>query len=115
MFLFFFLICNHRLFAAIWIEERNNIINYLIQAGLAVFILNVSMMLLAYYIAKRFVSGVKQQKCIAIECGLQNGTLAVFVATQMFNDVAYMIPTAAYALIMYLTGFALIFILRRAN
>ena len=46
---------------------------------------------------------------------LQNGTLAVFVATQMFNDIAYMIPTAAYALIMYLTGFTLIFILRRAN
>ena len=58
---------------------------------------------------------MKQRKCIAIECGLQNGTLAVFVATQMFNDIAYMIPTAAYALIMYLTGFALIFILRRAK
>ena len=102
-------------FAAIWIEERENIFNYLIQAGFAVLVLNVVMMILAYYIAKFFATGMKQRKCIAIECGLQNGTLAVFVATQMFNDIAYMIPTAAYALIMYLTGFALIFILRRAN
>ena len=102
-------------FAAIWIEEKDNIFNYLAQAGLAVLILNVLMMLLAYFIAKKFVTGMAQQKCIALECGLQNGTLAVFVATQMFNDIAYMIPTAAYALIMYLTGFALIFILRRSN
>ena len=102
-------------FAAIWIEERENIFNYLKQAGFAVLVLNVVMMILAYYIAKFFATGMKQRKCIAIECGLQNGTLAVFVATQMFNDIAYMIPTAAYALIMYLTGFALIFILRRAN
>ena len=102
-------------FAAIWIEERENIFNYLKQAGFAVLVLNVVMMILAYYVAKFFATGMKQRKCIAIECGLQNGTLAVFVATQMFNDIAYMIPTAAYALIMYLTGFALIFILRRAN
>ena len=102
-------------FAAIWIEERENIFNYLKQAGFAVLVLNVVMMILAYYIAKFFATGMKQRKCITIECGLQNGTLAVFVATQMFNDIAYMIPTAAYALIMYLTGFALIFILRRAN
>ena len=102
-------------FAAIWIEERENIFNYLKQAGFAVLVLNVVMMILAYYIAKFFATGMKQRKCIAIECGLQNGTLAVFVATQMFNDITYMIPTAAYALIMYLTGFVLIFILRRSN
>ena len=102
-------------FAAIWIEERNNIFNYLAQAGLAVLILNVVMMTLAYFIAKKFVSGIAQRKCISLECGLQNGTLAVFVATLMFNDVAYMVPTAAYALIMYITGFIFIYILRKSN
>ena len=90
-------------FAAIWIEERENIISYLGQAGLAVLILNVVMMTLAFYIAKGFATGIPQRKCISLECGLQNGTLAVFVATQIFNDVAYMVPTAAYALIMYIT------------
>ena len=103
-------------FAAIWIEERNNIFNYLAQAGLAVLILNIVMMTLAYYIAKKFASGMAQRKCIALECGLQNGTLAVFVATLIFsNDVAYMVPTAAYALIMYITGFIFIYILRKNN
>jgi len=102
-------------FAAIWIEEKNNILNYLTQAGLAVLILNVVMMLIAYFIAKKFVSGIAQQKCIALECGLQNGTLAVFVATLMFDDIAYVIPTAAYALTMYITGFIFIYILKKSN
>ncbi|MBD1151240.1 bile acid:sodium symporter family protein [Pelagibacterales bacterium SAG-MED25] len=102
-------------FAAIWIEEKNNIWTYLAEAGLAVLILNVTMMVLAYFIAKKFVSGIPQQKCIALECGLQNGTLAVFVATLIFDDIAYVIPTGAYALLMYITGFIFIYILRKSN
>ena len=99
-------------FIAIWIEERENIFEYLSQAGLVVLILNVVMMLIAYNIAKIFASGTEQKKCIALECGLQNGTLAVFVATQISNEIVYLIPTAAYALIMYITGFLFIYFLR---
>ena len=103
------------IFAAIIVEEKDNILNYFKQAGIAALTLNVVMILLSYYIAKMFATGVKQRKCISIECGLQNGTLAIFVATQIFSDITYIIPTAAYALIMYITGFILIFILRRLN
>ena len=102
-------------FIAIWIEEKDNILTYITQAGIAVLILNISMMTLAYFIAKKFVTGVAQQKCIALECGLQNGTLAVFVATIIFNDVTYVIPTGAYALLMYITGFIFIYILRKTT
>ena len=102
-------------FFAIWIEEKDNIFTYLAQAGLAVLILNVSMMILAYFISKKLVSGIAQQKCIALECGLQNGTLAVFVATLLFDEVIYIVPTGAYALLMYITGFIFIYILRKNN
>jgi len=102
-------------FTAIWIEERENILFYLAQAGIIVLTLNVVMMLVAYFIAKSFATGIKQIKCISLECGLQNGTLAVFVATQIFNDVIYMVPTAAYALIMYITGFIFMYILKNSN
>ena len=103
------------IFVAIWIEEKDNILIYLSEAGLAVLILNVVMMSTAYLIAKKFVHGIAQQKCIALECGLQNGTLAVFVATLIFDDIAYVIPTGAYALLMYITGFIFIYILRKSN
>ena len=99
-------------FIAIWVEEKDNIFDYLAQAGLVVLILNITMMVIAYYLAKTFASGIDQIKCISLECGLQNGTLAVFVATEISSEIVYMIPTAAYALIMYITGFIFIYFLR---
>ena len=102
-------------FAAIYIEERNNILDYILQSGLAVLILNIVMMTLAFLIAKKYASGISQQKCIAIEGGLQNGTVAVFVATLIFDDVAFVVPTASYALIQYITGFLFIALLRKSN
>ena len=102
-------------FVAIYVEERANILNYLTQAGTAVLTLNIVMMVLAFFIAKCCATGISQRKCIALECGLQNGTLAVFVATQLFDDVVYLAPTAAYALVMYITGFIFIFFLRKSN
>ena len=102
-------------FIAIWIEERENIFYYLTQSGLYTLILNIVMMVLAYLIAKKFVSGIPQVKCIALECGIQNGTLAVFAATQIFDDIIFIIPTATYALIMYVTGFAFMLLLRRST
>ena len=103
-------------FIAAFYEERENIIIFIMQAGLIALILNITMMIIAYYIAKTFASGIKQRKCIALECGLQNGTLALFVSTQIFGtDILYAIPTGAYALIMYITGFIFIYILRKSN
>ncbi len=100
-------------FIAAFYEERENIISFIIQAGLIALILNITMMIIAYYIAKTFASGIQQRKCISLECGLQNGTLALFVSTQIFgSDILYAIPTGAYALIMYITGFGFVFFLR---
>ena len=100
-------------FIAAFYEERESFIDFLMQAGFITFILNITMMIVAYYLGKTFASGVKQQKCIALECGLQNGTLAIFVSTQIFGtDIVYITPTAAYALIMYITGFIFVFLLK---
>ncbi len=102
-------------FIAIWVEERENIFNYLSQAGLIVLNLNIVMMAIAYFLAKKFATGIQQVKCISLECGLQNGTLAVFVASELSSEIIYIIPTAAYALIMYITGFIFIWILRKTT
>ena len=102
-------------FAAIWIEERENILSYLSQSGIIVLTLNIVMMLIGYFIAKSFATGIEQIKCISLECGLQNGTLAVFVATEIFDELIYIVPTASYALIMYITGFIFMYILRNSK
>ena len=97
------------------LAERENIINYFAQTGLVVLVLNLAMMVLAYYWAKVFGTGKAQQKAIAIECGLQNGTLAIFVGTSVFGGGLYIIPAATYSLVMYLTSLIFIFIFRRNN
>ena len=96
-------------FAAIWVEEWENIMSYIAQAGVITLVLNIVMMITGYYVAKFLASGVAQRKCISLECGLQNGTLAVFVASQLFNDIIFLIPTAAYALIMFITSLIFVF------
>ena len=108
--IFLFLI----VFIAIYVEEWDSIVMFITKAGLVAFILNVTMMIVAFYIAKFFSTGVAQRRCISLEAGLQNGTLAVFVGIQLFGDnMTYMVPTAAYALIMMATSVIFVLILRR--
>ena len=99
-------------FLAIWIEEWDNIVSFLTRAGTTALILNIIMMLVGFFVAKLFASGIEQRKCISLECGLQNGTLAVFVSSQLFDDIVYMVPTAAYALVMFVTSIIFVFYIR---
>jgi BASS family bile acid:Na+ symporter len=93
--------------------ERENVISYFAQAGLITLVLNVVMMVIAYYVAKFLSSGTEQRKCITIECGLQNGTLAIFVATSIFGGGAYVIPAATYSLIMFATSLIFVYLVRK--
>ena len=102
-------------FISIWIEEWDRIISFITRAGLIAFVLNITMIFAGYYIAKFWASGIAQRKCISLECGLQNGTLAVFVATQLFDDIVFMVPTAAYALIMFITSIIFVLLVRKIN
>jgi len=102
------------LFGAI-IQERSNIIPYMMKAGTVTFLLNIIMMIIGFYAAKIFATGIEQRRCISLECGLQNGTLAIFVATQIFNDVAYIIPAAMYSLIMFVTSVIFVFLVKKTN
>ena len=102
-------------FIAIYIEEWDNIVSFIVRAGLIALALNITMMIIGFYAAKSFASGVAQQRCISLECGLQNGTLAAFVGTQIFDgsSMVFIVPAAAYALIMMVTSIIFIFILRK--
>ena len=100
-------------FVAIYIEEWNNIISFIKKAGLIALILNITMMIIGFYVAKFFATGVAQQRCISLECGLQNGTLAVFVSTQLLDEIVYIVPTAAYALVMMVTSIFFVFIIKK--
>ena len=97
------------------LAERENVISYFAQAGLITLALNVVMMIVAFSLAQLLGTGLAQKKCISIECGLQNGTLAIFVATSLFGGGVYVIPAATYSLIMFLTSIIFVYLLRNKN
>ena len=94
------------------LAERENVVSYFAQTGLVVLALNILMMLIAFYWSGFFGTGMSQKKAIAIECGLQNGTLAIFVGTTVFGGGLYIIPAATYSLIMYLTSLIFIYFIK---
>ena len=97
------------------LAEKDNIVSYFVDAGFITLVLNILMMIIAFYIAQSLGTGTAQKKCIAIECGLQNGTLAIFVGTTLFGGGAFIIPAATYSLIMFATSLVFVFFVRKTN
>ena len=96
------------------LSERANIVTYFAQAGAVTLALNIIMMIIAFYLSKSLIANQSQQRAITIECGLQNGTLAIVVASLFFESDLYLIPAATYSLIMYATSLSYIYFLRRS-
>lgn len=94
-------------------QERANIVDYMAQAGLVTLTLNVAMMALAFGLSGLLASGPRQRVAISLECGLQNGTLAIAVATLLFGGGLVVVPAATYSLIMFATGLLFVALLRR--
>ena len=86
------------------VGERDNIVSYFAQAGLVTLVLNVAMMVLAWAIARGLGSGPRQRVAITIECGLQNGTMAIAVGVLLFGGGLTVVPAAIYSLIMFATA-----------
>ena len=97
------------------VKYREDVFEYFKQAGFVTLLLNIIMMIVAFYIARLFVTGIKQSKCITLECGLQNGTIAIFVAEEFFNGGAYLIPAATYSLIMFATSIVFVYFVRNST
>ena len=96
-------------------QELDNLATYYAQAGLATLALNLLMMVIAYLLARWFATGAKQRTAIAIECGLQNGTLAIAIAVLLFGGGLATVPAATYSLTMFVTALIYVAILRRTQ
>jgi BASS family bile acid:Na+ symporter len=92
------------------VKEKENIITYFEQAGSMSLALNIITMALGFGTAKLLKLNRPQSITLAIESGVQNGTMAIGVATIALNNSTMAIPGAIYSLIMFATGFAIILI-----
>jgi len=84
--------------------QWSDVVPYFAQAGLVTLVLNVVMMSLAWAIARCLASGPKQRIAVTIECGLQNGTMAIAVGVLLFDGGLTVVPAATYSLTMFATA-----------
>lgn len=92
------------------IKERDNMGSYIQQAGWVVLTLNLIVMFLGYYSAKAFKINNKRALSIAIESGIQNGTLGITVASVLLGRTDLAIVSAVYGVLMFFTGGLAIFL-----
>ena len=94
-------------------SEKDNVILYFSEAGLVTLFLNIIMMIIAFYISIFFLLDSSQTKSIICEVGMQNGTVAIVVATTVFGGGVYLIPAATYSLIMFASSLIYIYFARK--
>ncbi|MEO9894253.1 bile acid:sodium symporter family protein [Aurantibacter sp.] len=97
----------------ITLSLRDVIVSYLKEAGLPAILLNICTMTIGFLLAVLFKLNRKQAISISIETGIQNGTLAITLATIALNNAEFSIVPAIYGLLMYIS--ATIIILTRKS
>ncbi|WP_448572644.1 bile acid:sodium symporter family protein [Trichothermofontia sp.] len=90
------------------VREGSKLPGFLMQVGIGVVLLNLVAMLAGLLAAKLFRLPLAQQICIAIEVGIQNGTLAIAITAGLLDNPDMAVPAAVYSLLMYVTGFGAI-------
>ena len=96
-------------FGAVY-SERQNIIGYFAQSGLAMLCLNIAVMIGAWILSSVTRLNDRQRTAIVIECGMQNGTLAIFVSATLLGNTTMMVPGGIYSLIMFFTAGAFMYL-----
>ena len=86
------------------IKKKEDLIPYLQQAGLTTLALNISTMLIGFTTAKITKLNLAQSLTISIESGIQNGTMAIAIASGILMNDNYAIAPAVYSLLMFFTG-----------
>lgn len=98
-------------------KERAHIAEFFAIAGPAALVLNLSGMALGYFIPQLLQLGASQRITISIETSIQNGTLAIAIASSplMLNNSTMAIPAAVYSIIMFITaGLFIAFVKKQA-
>jgi BASS family bile acid:Na+ symporter len=88
------------------LKEKDNIAGYFVQVGVITLLINVVILAGGYLMGKLFRLSHPQRAAVSIESGIQNGTLAIAIATSslLLNNSQMSIPAAVYSLIMFVTG-----------
>ncbi|MEO0735675.1 MAG: bile acid:sodium symporter family protein [Cyanobacteria bacterium J06649_12] len=88
------------------VKERANVAGFFLQAGGVTLVLMIITMALGYAIATLAQLDNRSATAITVEVGIQNGTLAIAIASAptFLNNPTMAIPAAIYALLMFVVS-----------
>ena len=92
------------LIVIICINLGDQLIDFTIAAGPAVFLLNVITMTVGYLVGNALLECNRQSRTICLEVGLQNGTLALMIVTTLIGSSEMAVAPSIYSLIMFVTA-----------
>jgi BASS family bile acid:Na+ symporter len=84
--------------------ERERLGGYFAQVGLACLAFNLVSMAAGYLVPLALRLPQRQAIAIAMEIGIHNGALAIYVALNVLGNQAMSVPAAVYSLIMFVTA-----------
>ncbi|MGJ8668776.1 MAG: bile acid:sodium symporter family protein [Oceanococcus sp.] len=92
------------LIVAICMQLGSKLASAAAAAGLAALFLNLSTMSLGYGLGRTFLSQEKQARTIALEVGMQNGTMALLITTGLLKSAEMSMAPIIYSLLMFATA-----------
>jgi bile acid:Na+ symporter, BASS family len=94
-------------------QERDTLVEFFAVVGLACLSFNLISMGVGYAAPIALKLPRRQAIAIAMEIGIHNGTLAIFIALNVLGNARISVPAAVYSLLMFVTAAVFAFLLNR--
>ncbi|MET0654671.1 MAG: bile acid:sodium symporter family protein [Pseudoxanthomonas sp.] len=94
-------------------QERDTLVDFFAVVGLACLSFNLVSMGVGYAAPIALKLPRRQAIAIAMEIGIHNGTLAIFIALNVLDNATMSVPAAVYSLLMFVTAAVFAFLLNR--
>ena len=98
---------------ATFVSHQHTILANLLSIGPATMVLNFAVLGTAYGLVMLAGAGRRDAVAVAMECGLQNAGLAIFVAIVLLRQPELAVGAVVYALTMNFGALGLVFVARR--
>lgn len=101
--------------AIVLVDLGDQAVSMFKQAGVAVILLNLAGVGLGLLGGRAIGLAPAQRFAVAVELGIKNGTLGLMVTLTLLQSEAMSVPAAAYSLVMFIVGFFMLALARRAG
>ncbi len=85
-------------------KERNTVLQFFASIGVVCLLFNLASLAIGYFAPRALRLPRKQAIAIAMEIGIHNGTLAIYIALNVLENATMSIPAAVYSLVMFFTA-----------